>query len=165
MMMDSRTNLPEAERWRARVTAVPFGAVVGLGKAACLLASPTSISGLSSRCCSPWALGSVCSFALLALAELIRAVYEAPGRRDQHNAIRVSYDVLALFYSLAIDELMESLDADKSGKVSAEELMTALKGSGIDLESVKTFITSIDKDGDGQLDKKELRAFFKELGY
>ncbi|KAL7059815.1 hypothetical protein AAHC03_013902 [Spirometra sp. Aus1] len=66
---------------------------------------------------------------------------------------------------IAIDQLMEELDADKSGKVSAGELMAALKGSGIDLQAVQDFIATIDKDHDGQLDKNELRAFFKELGY
>ncbi|BHF70151.1 hypothetical protein SprV_0301320100 [Sparganum proliferum] len=66
---------------------------------------------------------------------------------------------------LAIDQLMDELDADKSGKVSAGELMTALKGTGIDLKAVQEFIATIDKDHDGQLDRNELRAFFKELGY
>ncbi|BHF70156.1 hypothetical protein SprV_0301320600 [Sparganum proliferum] len=67
--------------------------------------------------------------------------------------------------SINIDELMDDLDADKSGKVSAQELMSALNGSGLDIDSVKDFIASIDKDGDGQLDKNELRAFFRELGH
>ncbi|VDN12064.1 unnamed protein product [Dibothriocephalus latus] len=66
---------------------------------------------------------------------------------------------------IAIDELMDDLDADKSGKVSAQELLHALSGSGLDIDSVKDFIASIDKDGDGQLDRNELRAFFRELGY
>ncbi|KAL7059817.1 hypothetical protein AAHC03_013904 [Spirometra sp. Aus1] len=66
---------------------------------------------------------------------------------------------------LAIDQLMDDLDADKSGKVSAPELLAALKGSGLDLDTVKEFIASIDKDGDGQLDRNELRAFFRQLGY
>ncbi|KAL7059814.1 hypothetical protein AAHC03_013903 [Spirometra sp. Aus1] len=65
----------------------------------------------------------------------------------------------------AIDELMDSLDTDKSGTVSAQELVVALKGSGIDLEAVQAFIATIDKNGDGQLDRNELRAFFKEMGY
>ncbi|VDM01926.1 unnamed protein product [Schistocephalus solidus] len=43
---------PEVDLRRARLTALPFGAVVGLGKTACMLASPRSISGLISRCCS-----------------------------------------------------------------------------------------------------------------
>nr|VZI36245.1 unnamed protein product [Spirometra erinaceieuropaei] len=68
-------------------------------------------------------------------------------------------------FNVNIDELMDDLDADKSGKVSAQELMTALNGSGLDIDSVKDFIASIDKDGDGQLDKNELRAFFRELGH
>ncbi|BHF70152.1 hypothetical protein SprV_0301320200 [Sparganum proliferum] len=65
----------------------------------------------------------------------------------------------------AIDELMNSLDTDRSGTVSAQELVVALKGSGIDLEAVQAFIATIDKNGDGQLDRNELRAFFKQMGY
>uniref|UniRef100_A0A183TRI5 Calmodulin n=1 Tax=Schistocephalus solidus TaxID=70667 RepID=A0A183TRI5_SCHSO len=61
--------------------------------------------------------------------------------------------------------LMDSLDVDKSGKVSAEEVLTGLKGSGLDLESIKDFIASHDKDNDGLLNRDELRAYFKELGY
>nr|VZI48810.1 unnamed protein product [Spirometra erinaceieuropaei] len=68
-------------------------------------------------------------------------------------------------FNVNIDELMDDLDADKSGKVSAEELLSSLKGSGLDIDSVKDFIASIDKDGDGQLDRNELRAFFRELGH
>ncbi|VDL88614.1 unnamed protein product [Schistocephalus solidus] len=51
-MFLKQIDLPEVERPRARGTSVPFGAIVGLSKAASLLASSTSISGLISRCCS-----------------------------------------------------------------------------------------------------------------
>ncbi|VDN13067.1 unnamed protein product [Dibothriocephalus latus] len=66
---------------------------------------------------------------------------------------------------LPIDELMESLDTDRSGTVSAEELFAALEGSGLSLDDIKDFIATIDKDGDGQLDREELRAFFRAIGY
>ncbi|VDN10430.1 unnamed protein product [Dibothriocephalus latus] len=66
---------------------------------------------------------------------------------------------------IVIDELMESLDADHSGKVSAEELLDAIKGSGIDMDAVKEHIKSIDNDGDGQINRTELQEFFKSLGY
>ncbi|VDL89389.1 unnamed protein product [Schistocephalus solidus] len=75
------------------------------------------------------------------------------------------HELRAFFRDLAIDELMKSLDIDNSGTVSAQELLIALKGTGIDLEAVEKFIASIDKNGDGQLDRDELRAFFKEMGY
>ncbi|VDN31136.1 unnamed protein product [Dibothriocephalus latus] len=66
--------------------------------------------------------------------------------------------------SREIEELMKDLDADNSGKVSSKELLAALQGSGIDMDSVKDFIAAQDKDHDGQLDKAELKAFFQSLG-
>ncbi|VDN43438.1 unnamed protein product [Dibothriocephalus latus] len=63
-----------------------------------------------------------------------------------------------------IEELMEGLDVDKSGKVSSKELLAAFQGSGIDMDSVKDFIAAHDLDQDGQLDKAEMTDFFKSLG-
>lgn len=59
---------------------------------------------------------------------------------------------------------MKELDTDNSGKVSAPELLKMMDGMGIDLSTVQAFIKDNDKDGDGQLDRKELIDFLQSLG-
>lgn len=58
---------------------------------------------------------------------------------------------------------MDELDSDHSGKVDASELMKLMDGTGIDIETVKAFIKDNDKDGDGQLNRKELTAFLNSI--
>eukprot|EP00108_Taenia_solium_P007083 TsM_000663400 transcript=TsM_000663400 gene=TsM_000663400 len=56
-------------------------------------------------------------------------------------------------------KLLQSLDRDKSGKVSAGELM-AVFGDEVTHEELKAFIARHDKDNDGELDIDELVEFF-----
>ncbi len=64
-----------------------------------------------------------------------------------------------------IDQLMQQLDKDGSGTVSASELLIALNemSSDIDLDAVKAFIEQNDKNHDGTLDKAELTTFFQSI--
>ncbi|VDO00112.1 unnamed protein product [Rodentolepis nana] len=62
-----------------------------------------------------------------------------------------------------IDCLVAELDKDKSGTVSAKELMEGLGDLGVDVDTVKAFIKDHDKNGDGQLDANEIKQFFKNL--
>ncbi|VDD74631.1 unnamed protein product [Mesocestoides corti] len=57
-------------------------------------------------------------------------------------------------------EFLKSLDRDKSGTVSAKELLTAFEGHQFSVDELKAFIAVHDKDGDGELDVDELVAFF-----
>ncbi|VDM24394.1 unnamed protein product [Hydatigera taeniaeformis] len=56
-------------------------------------------------------------------------------------------------------KLLQSLDRDNSGKVSAGELMAVL-GDEVTHEELKAFIARHDKDNDGELDINELVDFF-----
>ncbi|VDN16514.1 unnamed protein product [Dibothriocephalus latus] len=55
--------------------------------------------------------------------------------------------------------MLESLDTDKSGTVSAREFLTAFHGMGITEADLKEFIKSVDKNGDGELDIDELTDY------
>nr|CDS30428.1 expressed protein [Hymenolepis microstoma] len=62
-----------------------------------------------------------------------------------------------------IDSLIEELDKDHSGTVSAKELIAGLGNLGVDESTVQEFIREHDTNGDGQLDAKEIKKFFKDL--
>ncbi|VDO12004.1 unnamed protein product [Rodentolepis nana] len=59
---------------------------------------------------------------------------------------------------------LESIDKDKSGSISAEELITALENANIKVKHVERFIAQYDKNNDGQLDFDELMEFFATIG-
>ncbi|VDL89280.1 unnamed protein product [Schistocephalus solidus] len=58
-----------------------------------------------------------------------------------------------------VKALLESLDTDKSGTVSAKEFLSVFRGMGITEADLKEFIKSIDKNGDGELDIDELADY------
>ncbi|KAL7058581.1 hypothetical protein AAHC03_013173 [Spirometra sp. Aus1] len=61
-----------------------------------------------------------------------------------------------------VKALLESLDTDKSGTVSAKEFLTAFRGMGISEADLKEFIKSVDKNGDGELDIDELADYISK---
>lgn len=58
-----------------------------------------------------------------------------------------------------MENLLKEFDADKSGTISAAELMVAFDGSGISHKELREFIKLHDKDGDGELDIEELAEY------
>nr|CUU00341.1 hypothetical transcript [Hymenolepis microstoma]CUU98393.1 hypothetical transcript [Hymenolepis microstoma] len=66
--------------------------------------------------------------------------------------------------SQTVRMFLESIDTDKSGSISAEELIAALKNSNIKVKHVERFIAQYDKNNDGQLDFDELMDFFSTIG-
>ncbi|KAM3171163.1 hypothetical protein ACTXT7_017171 [Hymenolepis weldensis] len=62
-----------------------------------------------------------------------------------------------------IHSLVEELDKDHSGTVSAKELISGLGDLGVDEATVQAFIEEHDVNGDGQLDAQEIIKFFAAL--
>ncbi|KAM3182406.1 hypothetical protein ACTXT7_012461 [Hymenolepis weldensis] len=58
-----------------------------------------------------------------------------------------------------VRKFLESLDYDKSGKLSTVELLAAFPDD-MSMTELKEFIKRHDKDGDGELDIEELFEFF-----
>lgn len=58
-----------------------------------------------------------------------------------------------------VAEIVKSIDADGSGYITPDELLTALDGTGIDLDAVKQFIAATDENSDGKLSLQELEDF------
>ncbi|CAK9095592.1 unnamed protein product [Durusdinium trenchii] len=54
-------------------------------------------------------------------------------------------------------EVFELADADDNGKISAQELLSALRVLGIttDLSRVRSIVADLDRDGDGEIDFQE----------
>ncbi|VEL15177.1 unnamed protein product [Protopolystoma xenopodis] len=63
----------------------------------------------------------------------------------------------------AIERLFKSIDKDGSGKITADELKLALEQCGCKypVDTINLFIKENDTNGDGQLDVKEVKLFFK----
>ncbi|VDL93113.1 unnamed protein product [Schistocephalus solidus] len=67
-------------------------------------------------------------------------------------------------FSDSVRQVFESLDTDKSGKISVAELKKALEGEcghKLKEEDVKAFIARLDTNKDGELSIQELDALFK----
>uniref|UniRef100_A0A0R3T0W7 EF-hand domain-containing protein n=1 Tax=Rodentolepis nana TaxID=102285 RepID=A0A0R3T0W7_RODNA len=67
-----------------------------------------------------------------------------------------------LFFSYEeVKKFLESLDYDKSGKLSTNELLVAFPDD-ISMKELREFIKRHDKDGDNELDIDELLEFFTQ---
>jgi Ca2+-binding EF-hand superfamily protein len=57
----------------------------------------------------------------------------------------------------------ELIDADKDGRISAEELVRLMEvlGQPVTLEAAQAGVRRLDQDGDGLIDLKEFSAFLK----
>ncbi|VDO06227.1 unnamed protein product [Rodentolepis nana] len=64
--------------------------------------------------------------------------------------------------SIKVHRFIKKVDRDKSKTVDVNELLIALEGTGITREALTDFISLYDINGDGELDKRELKLFFKE---
>nr|CUU98360.1 hypothetical transcript [Hymenolepis microstoma] len=58
-----------------------------------------------------------------------------------------------------VKKFLESLDYDKSGKLSTTELLAAFPDD-ISMKELREFVKRHDKDGDNELDIDELMEFF-----
>ena len=63
-----------------------------------------------------------------------------------------------------VKKILEVLDKDKNGKVSAKELLDFLNSNKCPLpaDDVKKFVKEFDKDKDGELDLDELVKIFSD---
>ena len=62
------------------------------------------------------------------------------------------------------DRLLEAFlnfDKDKSGKISKEELLSAIKGEKIQEKEIEKFIQAVDKNHDGKIDYNEFLALMQ----
>ncbi|KAM3185958.1 hypothetical protein ACTXT7_005356 [Hymenolepis weldensis] len=67
--------------------------------------------------------------------------------------------------SRAVRDFFKSVDTDRSKTIDAKELLAALEYKSISEEAIQHFIEQWDKDHDGKLNIKELKAFLKENGF
>nr|VZI47063.1 unnamed protein product [Spirometra erinaceieuropaei] len=102
--------------------------------------------------------------ALLALAKLARV-----SAANQHSAclgrfLLRSSPKPTMSFPDAVRKVFDSLDTDKSGKISVAELKKALEGEcghALKEEDVKAFVARLDKNKDGELSIDELNALFE----
>lgn len=63
-----------------------------------------------------------------------------------------------------VDMLFEVLDKDRSGKISVEEIHAVFRQLGDwDLADVVSFLRAVDKDGDNEIDPRELAIFIRSV--
>ena len=58
------------------------------------------------------------------------------------------------------DAIFDSIDTDKDGGISNEELRTHLEGIGYSTESIRSLFATLDKNADGVISREEMRFAF-----
>ncbi|BHF67467.1 hypothetical protein SprV_0301049300 [Sparganum proliferum] len=100
---------------------------------------------------------------------LIRSVTTRVSTPSQHSACPGCFLLRSsprptMSFPDAVRKVFDSLDTDKSGKISVAELKKALEGEcghALKEEDVKAFVARLDKNKDGELSIDELNALFQ----
>nr|CDS30422.1 visinin 1 [Hymenolepis microstoma] len=67
--------------------------------------------------------------------------------------------------SIKVHRFLKKVDRDKSKTIDVNELMIALEGTGITRENLTEFISLYDINGDGELDKRELKHLLRSVAH